>query len=63
MPEGPSHRRGEVRAWSLHVQVDHADVAQLGRPGDERVEQDGRDRGGGLDVELVPRADAGDGLG
>ena len=62
MPEVPRHLRREVRPGPLAVEVDDADVAQLGRARDERVEQDRRRRRGAVEVELLAGADAGDGL-
>ena len=53
----------EVRTRTLDVEVDHADVLQLGGARDERVEQDRRRRGRAMEVDLLPGPDAGDGLG
>ena len=39
VPEGLGHLGREVRSRPLAVEMDDADVAQLGRPRDERIEQ------------------------
>ena len=57
------HVRGQVRTRPLDVEVDDADIVQLRRPRDECVEQH-RWRGrGAMNVDLVARPDALDGLG
>ena len=56
------HLGRQVRPGSLGVEVDHADVVQVRRPGHERVEQDRGHGRGALEVDLVARADVGDGL-
>ena len=56
------HLGRKVRTGSLAMEVDDADLGQLRRPRHERVEQDGRRRGGALEIELLARPDAGDRL-
>jgi hypothetical protein len=51
-----------MRPRPFDVEVDHPDVVQLRRPGDERLEQDGRGRSGTVDVDLIAGADPSDGL-
>ena len=63
MAEMRRHLGRQVRPGPLAVEVDDADVRQLGRPRHERVEQDRRRRGGALEVELLTGGDPGDGLG
>ena len=58
----PAIWRGEMRARSLAVQVDDADVSQLGRARDQGVEQHGGRRAGAVEVDRLAGADAGDGL-
>ena len=60
--EVTGHLRAPDAARPFDVEVDHPDVAQLRRPGDQRIEQDRRGRSGTVDVDLVARADPGDGL-
>ena len=40
VPEVAGHRGSQVGAWTLGMEMDHAHVAQLGRPGHQRIEQD-----------------------
>ncbi len=63
MAEVTGHRRRQVRPGTLHVEVDHAHVVQLGRPGDERVKEDRRGGRGALEIDLLAALDSGHGLG
>ena len=54
VPEVGRHVRGEVRPWTLDVEVDHADVPQVVGAGHERIEQDRRHRGRAVQVDLLP---------
>src|SRR5688572_31399420 len=56
------HRGREVRAWTLDVEMDHPDIAQLRGPGHQRVQEDGGGRGGTMDVDLIARSDPRDSL-
>ena len=63
MAEVRRHLGRQVRPGPLAVEVDDADVAELRRPRDERVEEDRRRRRRALEVDLLAGRDAGDGLG
>jgi RNA polymerase sigma factor (sigma-70 family) len=57
------HLGCEMRARPFAVEVDDAHVTKLGRPRDERVEEDRRRRRSTLEVDLLTGRDPGDGLG
>ena len=63
MAEVSRHVRRQVRARALRVEVDHPDVAELGRAGNEGIEQDRRSCCRAVDVDLLTTRDACDGLG
>ena len=62
MPEVALHLGRQVGPRSFGVEVDHADVHQLGGAGDECLEEDFRSRGRALDVDLVAGLDPGNGF-
>ena len=57
MPEVPGHLGRQVRARSLGVEVDDADVAQLLGAIDQRLEQDRRSRGRAVQVDALTGLD------
>jgi hypothetical protein len=56
------HLRCQVGTGALAVEVNDADIAQLRRSSNQRIEQDRWRRGGAVKIDLVPGADAGDRL-
>jgi hypothetical protein len=60
VPEVAGHLRCKVRTGALAVEVDDADIAQLRRSSNQRIEQDRWRRSGAVKVDLFPGADAGD---
>ena len=57
MPEVARHLGRQVRARALGVEVDDPDVAELRRPGDERLEQHRRRGRRAVDVDAIPGPD------
>ena len=63
VPEVALHAGRHMRARPLGVEVDHCDVVQFLRPGDQAVEEDRRGRGRAVQVDLITGADGGRGFG
>ena len=63
MAEVPGHPRGKMGSWSLDVEVDDPNPLELLGTCDEGVEQHRRCGRRAVDVNLITRLDAGNGLG